>query len=70
MNAEESVLKLKREHQQTWRDKSDWFWLLGLLEEFVELALSLAGLHRHAPEVELRQIAAIAINWLEKRGRI
>lgn len=67
MSVEESVIKLKREHKQTWRDKPDWFWLLGLLEEVWELALALVGLHRHSPEVELRQISAIAMNWLEKR---
>jgi hypothetical protein len=67
MNAEESVIQFKRQHQQTWRDKPDWFWLVGLLREVWELALSLAGLHHHPPEVELRQISAITMNWLEKR---
>lgn len=68
MKAEEEVVKLKLKHQRTWRDKPDWFWLLGLLEEVCELSLSLIGLHRHSPEIELRQIAAIAMNWLEKRA--
>lgn len=68
MSIEEEVIKLKREHCRTWRDKSDWFWLLGLLEEVYELSLSLIGLHRHLPETELRQIATIAMNWLEKRA--
>ncbi len=68
MSIEKSVIQLKREHRYTWRDKPDWFWWLGLLEEMWELALALIGLHRHSPDSELRQIAAIAMNWLEKRA--
>lgn len=64
---EQEVISLKRRHKQTWQDKPDWFWLLGLLEEVWELCLSLVKLRRHSPEVELTQIAAIAMNWLEKR---
>ena len=59
---------LKREHEQTWRNRSDWYWLRGLWEEVIELSLSLLGLHRHSPEYELRQIGAIAANWIDKRA--
>ncbi len=34
-----------------------------------ELASALRGKHEHTPEAELRQIAAIAINWLRKIER-
>ncbi len=68
MNEIDQVVALKQKHQHTWQDKPNWFWLLSLLEEVGELVLSLVGLHRHSPEVELRQIASIAINWLEKRN--
>ena len=62
------VLALKAEHAQTWRDKNDHFWLAGLVEEVLELTSALEGRHKHAPEVELTQIAAIALNWLELRA--
>lgn len=67
MSVEQDVLEFKRRHAQTWRDKSDWYWLAGLCEEVAELALSLAGLHRGPVEWELGQIVTIAMNWLEKR---
>lgn len=68
MNAEKEVLKLKRKHRLTWRDRSDWFWFFGLLEEVAELGLALAGLHKGPVDWELKQISAIAMNWLEKRN--
>jgi hypothetical protein len=58
------VLELRYEHRETWAGKSDLFWALGLLEEVAELVLSLAGLHKDDPEWELKQIAAITMNWL------
>lgn len=39
-----------------------------LMEEVAELALSLQGKHVHTPELELREIASIAINWLDMRA--
>lgn len=63
----ELVLKLKRQHCGTWRDKPDWYWALGLLEEILELLLSLAGLHQHLVGWELQQVASICLNWLEYR---
>lgn len=62
-----SVLELKYKHRKTWRNKPEWYWALMLLEEVGELLLSLLGLHRHPPELELKQIATIAMNWLEMR---
>lgn len=67
MNTTTQTIELKELHKTTWRDKPEWFWFISLLEEFVELGLSLAGLHKHRPELELSQIAAICLNWLEMR---
>lgn len=33
----------------------------------VDVLQSLVGLHKHPPELELTQIAAICLNWLEMR---
>ena len=66
-NTDSDVLWLKDLHRKTWRDKPEWRWLLGLLEEVVELTASLVGLHAGPPEWELTQIAAICLNWLEYR---
>ena len=64
---EEKVIDLKRHHSKTWRDKPDWFWLLGLTEEVGELSLALIGLRRGPVEWELIQISAICMNWIEMR---
>ncbi len=69
-NAIEQIISLKYEHAETWRDKSDWFWLLGLCEEVIELGLSMLGLHKGPTDWEITQIAAIAMNWLEKRQQV
>ena len=63
----EAIKVLKDQHCNTWRDRGELKWAIGLLEEVIELMLSLVGLHRGPPEWELQQIAAIAWNWLEKR---
>ena len=63
----ESVLKLKSEYDTYGLDDPEWRWCVRLLEEVCELVLALLGLHRHSPDLELRQIAAIAMNWLEVR---
>jgi len=52
---------------QTWKDKSQLFWFVSLLEEVIELGLSLLGLHKDTPEYEIAQIASIAINWKKHR---
>jgi hypothetical protein len=48
--------------------KSDLQFLRMLLEEVGELAEALDGAHEHPAEVELVQIAGIALNWLRLRG--
>ena len=53
--------------RRTWQDKPDWYWFLGLLEEVIELGLSLLRLHCHTPESEMAQIASICGNWMWKR---
>jgi len=47
------VLELAERHKYTWRDKPEWYWYVGLLEEVCELGLALMGLHRHVPDWEL-----------------
>lgn len=65
----ESISELAAIHwkRRTWQDRPDWYWLLGLLVEVIELALSLAGFHHHTPEREMSQIASICVNWMWKR---
>lgn len=62
-----STLRLKDGYATTWRDRRESYWLWRLFLEFIELALALVGLHRHAPDTELRQIASICMNWMEYR---
>ena len=64
---ESQVIELKRQHTNTWRNHGQVKWTLGLLEEVSELLLALVGLHHHSPDWEMRQIATIAMNWLERR---
>lgn len=59
---EAATLQLKRIHNSTWADKPDWYWFTGLIEEVVELTLTLIGLHKGPVEWELLQIASIAMN--------
>ena len=61
------VYDLAETHKDTWHGEGDDRWLQGLVEEVGELASALAGRHEHSPEYELRQIAAISINWLAER---
>ena len=65
----EQAAQLKEQHEDTWRDRPQWYWMLGLLEEVIELGLSLMGLHEGPVEWELLQIAAICLNWIEYRGK-
>ena len=67
---ERQVLDLKYEHRLTWRKRSEVYWLWRLACEFGELALALVGMHKHSPEWKLRQIASIAMNWLENREAV
>jgi len=63
------VLDLALEHAATWHGQPDEWWAGQLAEELAELCLSLGGLHGHSPELELREIAAIAINWQAERAQ-
>jgi hypothetical protein len=63
----QTVINLKEKHKATWRDKPEAYWLARLVEEIGELASALVGHHEHSPDYELRQIAAICMNWLEYR---
>lgn len=64
-----SVMKLANHHYcvGTWQGESEDHWLAGLAEEVLELTAALGGKHEHSPDVELRQIASIALNWLNMR---
>ncbi len=68
MSILDQVLKLKEQHAATWRDKPESYWLARLVQKTGELASSLVGDHTDTPDHELRQIAAIALNWLEARS--
>lgn len=65
---EQQVIELRRKYSLTWRDLPEGNWSINLMEEMLELLLSLKGQHEHSPDTELTQIAAICINWLEMRG--
>lgn len=66
-SVDERVARLRKQHRKTWRNQIDWFWWRGFLEEFMELTLSLLGLHKDPAELELLQLSAMAANWLEMR---
>lgn len=66
-SAEYEVVNHRRQYLTHWRDRPDDYWLARLMQEVGELASSLVGDHDDPPEHELRQIAGICINWLEKR---
>ena len=61
------ILEIKEKHRETWRDKPDEIWLTHFIEEVAELVLSVHGKHNHSPDIELKQIASICLNWLEMR---
>jgi hypothetical protein len=63
----DEVLELTKKHVETWRDKPEDYWLARLMQEVGELASSLVGDHDDPPEWELKQIAAICLNWLDMR---
>ena len=63
------VLEYAEKYREKWQDRDDAYWLGALVEEVGELGAALNGEHHHTPELELRQISSIAINWLRKRAR-
>lgn len=64
---EYQVLLLRHKHKHTWRGKPETYWFAALAEEFGELGSALNGKHADSTDHELRQIAAICLNWLEMR---
>lgn len=65
----DDVMALKAHHADKWQDQPDSYWFARLAQELGELGSSLVGDHDDTPEHELRQIASIALNWLELRLR-
>lgn len=63
----EEVIELKQKHSETWRKKSEFYWLSRLMQETGELASALVNDHEHSVDWELAQIASITLNWLEYR---
>ena len=66
--AEQTVMKYRRKYISHWRTRGNLYWFTHLVEEVIELGFSLVGLHKDPPELELKQIASICINWLEHRS--
>lgn len=63
------VLALKEKRGTHWRDQDEHYWIARLMQEVGELSSSLVGDHLDSPDHELRQIASIALNWLEMRDQ-
>ena len=63
----DDVTGLAIQHSKTWRDKPESYWLARLMQEVGELGSSLVGDHDDPPEWELKQIAAICLNWIDMR---
>jgi hypothetical protein len=59
-----SVLTLAFKHRNTWKDKPIDYWYYRLMEEVGELGASLAGRHEDPPQLELLEIASIAMNFI------
>jgi len=62
------TLELKERYASYWRDKPESYWLARLHEEVAELTLTLDGQHEGPVALELREIASMCLNWLDKRG--
>ena len=65
----DGIIKLVKEHSQTWRDRPETYWFARFVEEVGNLGCSIFGEHwseRAADEV-LARIASICINWLDMR---
>lgn len=57
-------------YRKKWRNRSDLYWYWRSFQEFIELGLSLIGLHKDHPSLEKSQIAGIMANWMEYRNEI
>lgn len=64
------VWTLKEKYKTTWREQPESYWFYRLMEEVGELGASLANDHKDPPEWEMKQIAAICLNWLEMRAAL
>lgn len=53
-----------------WHDKELPYWFQSLAEEIGELGAALNGEHEHTPQVELKQIASIAIGMARQIDRL
>lgn len=53
-----------------WHDKPLSYWFQALAEEVGELGAALNGEHEHPPELELKQISAIAIGMMRQIDRL
>jgi len=62
------VIDLYEKHRQTWADEDEWYWLTRLQEEAGELASAICGRGSDPIDLELREIASIALNWLRRRA--
>lgn len=69
MDVTQEVIYLKIKYKDQWRDMPESYWLMRLMQELGELASSLANDHEDSPDHELKQIASIALNWLEMRNK-
>jgi hypothetical protein len=63
------VLEMKAKYAGYWNLEDNDYWLARLMQEVGEAASVLANDHDDTLEHELRQIASIALNWLEKLER-
>jgi len=68
LRTESETLDVVRRFINHWRDKDESYWFARLAEEFGELGGSLVGNHVGPVDHELRQIAAICLNWLDMRN--
>jgi len=55
---------------EKWHDRDLHYWFQALAEEFGELGAALNGEHEHPPEMELKQIGAIAIGMMRQIDRL
>jgi len=69
MSIYKDIKEQQKRHKKRWREETDEYWLISLIEEVSELSLSLRGKHKHSPKTELIQICSICINWLLNMNR-
>jgi hypothetical protein len=62
------IVELKVLHEYTWKNEDDKTLFIRLTAEVAELGGAIIGTHEHSPEHELKQIASICLNWLERRA--